>query len=147
MIGKKIRISWSKPEIRGDEVQYYTVLIKSKTGDFLEDIANCNGRDLLIRAQRYCDVPIISLRTNPYDLEQGDEVKAKVTATNTYGTSVESTLNTEVVALIEVVPHKPPTIPRKGWNTNENVIEIFYDALTDENTGGSNILSYVVLWD
>lgn len=56
-------------------------------------------------------------------------------------------MNTQIVALIEVVPHKPPTIPRKGWNTNENVIEIFYDALTNEVTGGSQILSYVILWD
>lgn len=50
-------------------------------------------------------------------------------------------------AIIQVVPHKPPAIPRKGWNTNENVIEIFYDALTGVLTGGSDITSYVVMWD
>lgn len=73
-------------------------------------------------------------------------VQATITATNTYGTSTISALNTDGV-LVEVVPHKPPTIPRKGWNTNENVIEIFYDALTGVTTGGSSILSYVILWD
>ena len=100
----------------------------------------------MIVAQRWCEVPILSLMANPFDLLQGDLVVAKITATNTYGTSAESVLNTEG-ALIEVVPHKPPTIPRKGWATNENVIEIFYDALTGVKTGGSSILSYVVLWD
>lgn len=46
-----------------------------------------------------------------------------------------------------IPPHKPPTIPRKGWATNENVIEIFYDALTGLLTGGSPITSYGILWD
>lgn len=147
VVGTSIRMNWLKPEIRGDEVAYYTVLIKSKTGDFIEDTVNCDGRDVFIREQRYCDVPISALMSNPYDLLQGDQVLITVTATNTYGTSVASDVNSLTVALIQVVPHKPPTIPRKGWNTNENVIEIFYDALTGELTGGSAILSYVILWD
>ncbi len=53
-------------------------------------------------------MPITALMANPYDLLQGDLVVAKVTATNTYGTSSDSTLNT-LGALIEVPPHKPPT--------------------------------------
>jgi hypothetical protein len=138
-----------KPQIRGDEVHYYTVLIRSQTGTFIEDIINCDGRDLIIREQRYCDIPMSNLMANPYDLLQGDSVIVKVTATNTYGTSVESDINSlpNEVALVEVVPHKPPTIPSKGWNTNENVIEIFYDQITGVLTGGSPILSYVILWD
>jgi len=59
---------------------------------------------------------------------------------------VISNVNTEGV-LIVVPPHKPPTIPRKGWATNENVIEIFYDAITGVLTGGSQITSYGILWD
>ena len=47
-----------------------------------------------------------------------------------------SEVNTEGV-LVVIPPHKPLTIPRKGWATNENVIEIFYDALTGVLTGGS----------
>ena len=48
---------------------------------------------------------------------------------------------------MEVPPHKPPTIPRKGWATNENVIEIFYDNITGSLTGGSIITSFGILWD
>jgi len=49
--------------------------------------------------------------------------------------------------LVEVPPLKPPTIPRKGWATNENVIEIFYDNITGSLTGGSKITSFGILWD
>jgi hypothetical protein len=99
-----------------------------------------------VREQRYCDVPMLALRANPYDLLQGDFVAAQINATNGYGTSIISEVNTEGV-LVVVPPLKPPTIPRKGWATNENVIEIFYDSIIGTLTGGSEITSYGILWD
>ena len=71
-----MRISWALTYNKGDNIQYYTIVIRSKTGDFYEDTFNCEGADLLVREQRYCDVPILALRANPYDLLQGDEVVA-----------------------------------------------------------------------
>ena len=119
-------------------------MIKTKAGLFSQDLTYCSGAALV--AHSYCEIPMLELQNDPYDLMQGDMVQAYVTATNTYGTSTQSLVNT-LGALIEVVPHKPPTLIRKGWNTNENVIEIFYDALTGLTNGGSPILSYVILWD
>jgi hypothetical protein len=55
-------------------------------------------------------------------------------------------VNTEGV-LVVVPPLKPLTIPRKGWASNENVIEIFYDSIVGTLTGGSEITSYGILWD
>lgn len=71
-----MRISWDLTYDKGADIQRYTIVIRSKTGDFYEDTVNCKGSDLLIRERRYCDVPILTLRANPYDLLQGDEVVA-----------------------------------------------------------------------
>lgn len=43
---------------------------------------------------------MLALRANPYDLLQGDYVAAQITATNTYGTSVISEVNTEGVLVV-----------------------------------------------
>jgi hypothetical protein len=67
-----VRISWDLTYNKGDDIQHYTIVIRSKTGDFYEDTVNCKGRDLLVRERRYCDVPILALRANLYDLLQGD---------------------------------------------------------------------------
>jgi len=76
IVGRNVRISWAEPYNRGDPIQYYTITIRSKTGDFYEDTTNCEGTDLLVRVQRFCDVPLLALRANPYDLLQGDAVAA-----------------------------------------------------------------------
>jgi hypothetical protein len=73
-------------------------------------------------------------------------VVAKATATNSFGTSQESEVN-QSGALIETLPHKPANAPTRGVLTYETQIQLEYHPLVDEETGGSPILSYVVLWD
>jgi hypothetical protein len=73
-------------------------------------------------------------------------VVAKVTATNSFGTSEESEVNTSG-ALIETLPHAHANAPTRGALTHETQIEIDFQALVGAETGGSPILSYVVLWD
>lgn len=75
-------------------MHFYTILIMGKTGDYYEDTLDCDGSNPLIINQTYCDVPLSSLRSDPYDLLQGDLIQATITATNTYGTSPISIVNT-----------------------------------------------------
>lgn len=53
---------------------------------------------------------------SPYDLAQADEVVVILRATNAIGTSADSSPS-NVNALIELVPHKPPVAPVKNSGT------------------------------
>jgi len=89
---------------------------------------------------------LLDLQATPFDLQQGDLVQAKVTATNNYGDSAISDANT-AGALIETVPHIPTIAPTRGSNTGETQVEVIITPLTGLETGGSPITSYVILWD
>lgn len=49
IVGTKVRFSWFAPNNRGDPIDFYTIVIRSKTGDFFEDTTNCEGENVLIR--------------------------------------------------------------------------------------------------
>jgi hypothetical protein len=68
-----------------------------------------------------------------------------VIATNQFGSSSYSPLNTQG-ATIETIPTKVNT-PTRDSSTRENELHLSYTGLTGTNTGGSNITSYIVLWD
>lgn len=66
--GTNVRFNWVKPNIRGDDIHFYTILIMSKTGVYYEDTDNCDGTNAVILAQSWCEVPMLDLQANPYDL-------------------------------------------------------------------------------
>jgi len=55
-------------------------------------------------------------------------VVAKVAATNSFGTGIESDVN-EAGALIETVPHKPDSSPTRGPQTHESQIHLEFEPL------------------
>lgn len=58
----KVRFSWVPPDDRGDPIQAYQILIlASDQATFLEDTTDCDGSDPTIRANTYCEVPLVSL--------------------------------------------------------------------------------------
>ena len=146
--GSKVRIAWTAPDDRGDTITSYQILIETSTaGTFYEDTTDCLGSDLTIVQNLYCEIPLSTLMDQAAtNLVQGDLIVAKVTATNNYGTSTESLLNTEG-ALIETVPHKLSSAPTRVASTTESQIVLEFSPLLNEATGGSPILSYVVYWD
>jgi hypothetical protein len=95
----------------------------------------------------YCEIPLATLQDSGFtNLQQGDLIVATVTATNAFGTSTVSAVNT-AGALIETVPHQHASAPTRGSLTYETQIHLEYAVLTGGETGGSTITSYVVLWD
>ena len=52
-----------------------------------------------------CTIPLNVLTTEPFNLKLGDSVNVKLTATNDYGESPESTTGSG--ALIVLVPYPP----------------------------------------
>ena len=83
-----------------------------------------------------------------YGLAQGQTVAAKLTASNSAGTSDFSLFEADAV-LAETVPTAVLNV-RRGALTTQTQLEIEYDALTSESGRGGNtatILSYKIEWD
>jgi len=82
-----------------------------------------------------------------YGFSQGDEIKARVTASNIVGSGSAGSVSTVTTVLAQVVPHKPPTIPTRGTGTDTTQIVVDWDSLVDPENGGSAIIAYQLQWD
>jgi hypothetical protein len=116
-IGAKVRISWPKPEINGDEIDEYQVLIKQKDGTFAEQEVYCDGSQPAIITSRQCEIPLTVLRAAPFSLV------VKVQARNGNGwTSSFSEVNLSG-ALIQTEPAVMLPVSR-GSQTSEVQIHV-----------------------
>jgi len=59
---------------------------------------------------------------------------------NSIDDSVPSTLSGD--AKVQVKPHSPSTMPKRGALTNESQIEIIFEIITDD--GGAPITTYAI---
>ena len=61
-----VRIDWDEPYDGSASLIRFDVLIEEKDGDFSAEPVSCNGVDPLVT---YCDVPMQTLREEPFNLE------------------------------------------------------------------------------
>jgi hypothetical protein len=81
-----VTITWKTPNDGGSPITGFTVSIRESDGEsFTVDAAYCDVSTALT-----CTVPVSTLRAEPYSLEWGSSVYAKVVATNAYGDSLAS---------------------------------------------------------
>lgn len=80
-----IRIRWDKPYENSESIEVYKILILQSNGVYSELIPLCDGSKTLIITQRYCDIPVATLRASPYSLAQKSLVVAKITSKNAIG--------------------------------------------------------------
>lgn len=81
-------ISWTPEYDGGSAITSYTVMIQeSDSESYSEELVNCDGKDAAIVAVASCTVTIDSLKAEPYGLDWGSSIYAKVSATNIVGTS------------------------------------------------------------
>ena len=112
-----IRMDWDEPYDGSSSLIRYDVLIKEKDGDFSAEPVSCSGADPLVS---YCDVPMQTLREEPYSLEQGDIVVAIVRGVNNNGEGSYSEPNSSG-AVMQDSPGQM-TSPVRGASTNESQI-------------------------
>jgi Fibronectin type III domain len=93
----------------------------------------------------YTVLPMTTLRKAPFNLVQGNNILAKVSAINTRGWSIFSTLNTDETK-IQTEPHDIAA-PTRGILTNTNQIQVNWVALAAPLNGDSPVTSYVVFID
>jgi len=143
LIGTDVTIDWAVPaNVHGDAVIKYSVLIKSSTGDWYEDLTDC---DMSLSASTDCTIPMLTFSQSPFNLPEGALIEAKVAAGNTIGYGPYSTENTAGETVL-TVPQAPAT-PTNGALTSHTQIEIDWVALTTSTeTGGLAIDSYNLEW-
>ena len=126
-------------------IESYVIEVLATDGTFMT-IEECDGSDPIVIANLFCYIHLNTLSKQPFSVPQGQMFKFRVSAVNKLGQSVASNFNTEG-PLSMVVPHKPPTPPSRGSSTSTSQIEVEYEMLTGDETGGSPITSLHLEWD
>ena len=77
-----IKILWTDPITNGHTIDKYQILIEAlgTTNDFIENITLCDGTNSLTFGNKYCLVPMTSLRLESYLLPYTTMIRAKVLA-------------------------------------------------------------------
>lgn len=101
-----IKISWVEPFTGGSPITSYLIKIRMVDGiSYQEETANCDGSDPTILSQRFCLVPVATVKNLPYELEWNTGVYANVQAFNEYGNSATSLTGNG--AIITTTPDYP----------------------------------------
>jgi hypothetical protein len=63
---------------------------------YTEDLTDCNR---LTASSLTCTIPVLTLKTTPYEILWGEQIYAKIAAINVYGTSTLSDAGTGAVII------------------------------------------------
>lgn len=140
----KIRISFTEPEPNGEFITKYQ--IKVQTWDlvtFIEDTVDCDGSQLQIIANMYCDIPMTVLRAAPYSLTKGMLIKVIGRAYNLYEWGQFSQVNVEG-ATLETEPVGIVSLSYVDSAVSNNLqVQLTWTRLTSaSDIGGSPIIDY-----
>jgi hypothetical protein len=104
--GSNVVVAWDLPDIRGSPIIAYTITVKESDDlTFTTSLVTCDGTLTTIVDTRTCSIPITTLRASPFSLAWGSSIHAIISATNVYGTSVDSIEgNGAVILTVPVAP-------------------------------------------
>lgn len=90
-----VKISWVEPQTGNDPItSYYIEILYSGSTSGQQDTTYCDGSSATVMANMYCIIPMSTLTSSPYSYAFGELVKAKVYATNSFGSGSSSASNT-----------------------------------------------------
>jgi len=134
-------ISWTAPFDQGSEITGYQVFIReSDEVTFTEDLTNCNR---LTSPTLTCTIPVIALKTTPYEIVWGEHIYAKVTAINVYGLSLTSDAGNgaEIITYPDV-----PTLLSEEFQVR-TATSITLTWVEGAANGGASVIDYQVTYD
>lgn len=134
-------VTWTQPESNGAEITSYTIWLRSvDLSAYYVNTAYCDGSDPTIFAALQCTIPVAVFKTAPFDLPWGSSVFAKVEASNSQGTSVES--NPGNGASIITTPDAPVNLVEQTEYRTKSVLSIAWEE--GSANGGTTIIDYRV---
>ena len=133
-----VQIAWETPDNGGSAITGYKVLIQQSDSQFVEELVNCNMTNSVLTT---CQIPVSLLRTNPFNLDWGSEVVAKVIAFNSLGESGESQASSG--ALLITIPTQPLGLTDLPAEAKAGSIKLSWNV--PGFIGGSEISEYL-LW-
>lgn len=130
--------------MNGDPIISYKIYIAThNNASYALCLTECNGGTAIVAQNRMCIINLSTLTASPFNLVQNEPISVKVTATNTYGESVNSTVGTG--AAIILVPSAPVNLTNDATYTNSSVI--VFNFSPGASNGGSSVLYYNVYFD
>lgn len=130
-------ISWTEPDNGGSPITSYTVYIRESNGvTFTTELSYCDGSDYV--ETRQCTIPVAVLRAEPFNLEWGASVFARVYATNFYGDSAVSPEGNG--AVIQTYPDAPVNLAEDYSQRTKSTLGITWEDAAF--TGGVEIIDY-----
>lgn len=68
MNGPNVKIEWTIPDNGASALTKFQILIQKSDGTFMEDLTFCDGSNLVILANAFCQIPMQILTASPYSL-------------------------------------------------------------------------------
>lgn len=133
-------IRWNTPSDQGSSITGYRVYLRR--ADLTYDIEHtyCDASESL---STECQIPLLQLRSDPFNLVLGNAVYTKVIAVNAYGDSPASPVGEG--ALIVLVPDAPVDLLNDPTVTNNQVIRLSWSD--GASNGGATIIDYRIVYD
>jgi len=141
--GPNVVLSWTAPPTGGSPITGYIVTIKTSdaTSTFLTELVHCDGASTAVRTSTTCTVPILSLRSQPFNLPWGSSIQIQVVAYNIYGNSVSSVIGNG--AIILTVPDAPTSLAE---NTSLRGVRQLSVTWSQGYAGGTPVIDYTISW-
>jgi len=138
-------VSWPAPVFDGaTPLTSYTILIRHRDEvSYSTELTNCNGATPAVLNFRTCSIPISVLRSDPFTIDWGSSIHAKVRATNIKGSSAYSADGNG--AIILTVTDAPVNLANVVTITSANQVGLTWSP--GVNQGGTPLLDYRITYD
>lgn len=142
--GSNVIFVWNAPDSMGSPITAYKLEIQhSDLLTFSEELSYCDASREPIKTALQCNVPKNSLRAEPFNLEWGASIYARVTAINVYGLSEVSEVGNN--AQIVTYPDPPINLVEDWAPKAQTTIGLAWED--SAFNGGSAFLDYRISYD
>lgn len=74
IVGHDLKIGWSPSDDNYDPITRFEIEILNKQGEWVQNTLTCDGADETIKTNNECLVPLLTLLSDDYQLEQGENI-------------------------------------------------------------------------
>lgn len=136
-----MKVSWTAPDNAGSAILGYRVYIREYDNTTYDlELTSCNGANTAIRDAAECSIPILTLRSEPFNLPWGAHVYAKLIAYNAYGDSALSPEGNGAVIL--TTPEAPINLVEDYEDRTATTLGFSWE--NGASDGGSTVLDYTI---